>query len=102
MTTLRGRIYNDDEAGPKDILVSCTCVSTAPANLGTHTVPVWYTELEVQSVTSNPVVPNAQQFSFVGYWGLEVTGHEGVLFHRMSTASLDNLSLGLANVFADR
>ena len=114
VTTLRGRIYNDDEGGPKDILVACTCLSTtqvanidslystAPANLGSHTVPVWYTELEVQSATSNPVIPNAQQFSFVGYWGLEVTGHESVLFHRMSTASLDNLSFGLAGVFAGR
>ena len=114
VTVLRGRIYNDDESGPKDILVTCTCLSTtlvasidsvyrtAPTNLGSHTVPVWYTELEVLPVLSNPVVPNAQQFSFVGYWGLEVTGHEGVLFHRMSTASLDNLSLGLTNIFAGR
>jgi hypothetical protein len=115
VTTLRGRIYNDDESGPKDILVPCTCLSTtkvasidsiystAPVNLGAHTVPVWYTELESQSVNSNPVVAgSAQFFSFTGYWGLEVTGREGTLFHRMSNASLDNLSFGTFNVFANR
>ena len=114
VTVMRGRIYNDDESGPKDILVPCACLSTttvisidslygtAPANLGAHTVPVWYTELETQTVTSNPVVPNPQQFSFTGYWGLEVTGHEGTLFHRMSNASLDNLSFGTANIQANR
>jgi hypothetical protein len=114
VTVLRGRIYNDDESGPKDILVPCTCLSTttvasidslyatAPANLGAHTVPVWYTELEAQSATSNPVTPNAQFFSFLGYWGLEVTGREGTLFHRMSNASLDNLSFGTFNPFANR
>ena len=113
-TTLRGRIYNDDESGPVDIMVPCACLTTTavkgihsiysipPANLGAHTVPVWYTELEVQSATSNPVVPNAQQFSFLGYWNLDVTGHEGTLFHRMSNASLDNLSFGTFNPFANR
>jgi hypothetical protein len=44
----------------------------------------------------------SSQFSFTGYWGLEVTGREGTLFHRMSNASLDNLSFGLANPFANR
>jgi hypothetical protein len=114
VTVLRGRIYNDDESGPKDILVPCACLttapvasidsiySTAPANLGAHTVPVWYTELEVQTVTSNPVVPNPQQFSFTGYWGLEVVGREAVLFHRMSNASLENLSFGTSNIQANR
>jgi len=114
VTVLRGRIYNDDESGPKDILVPCACLSTttvasidslystAPVNLGAHTVPVWYTELEVQTVTSNPVIPNPQQFSFTGYWGLEVTGREAVLFHRMSNASLDNLSFGTSNIQANR
>jgi hypothetical protein len=76
--------------------------ATPPANLGAHTVPVWYTELEAQSVTSNPVVPNPQSFSFLGYWGLEVTGREATLFHRMSNASLDNLSFGTFNPFANR
>jgi hypothetical protein len=115
VTTLRGRIYNDDESGPKDILVPCACLSTttvasidslystAPVNLGAHTVPVWYTELEAQSVNPNPVVAgSAQFFSFTGYWGLEVTGREATLFHRMSNASLDNLSFGTSNPFANR
>src|SRR5262249_36254877 len=127
VTTLRGRIYNDDESGPKDILVPCACLgpaaasdprnvgggqrvasidsiySTAPANLGAFTVPVWYTELEAQSVNPNPVVAgSAQFFSFTGYWGLEVTGREATLFHRMSNASLDNLSFGINNPFANR
>jgi hypothetical protein len=115
VTSLRGRIYNDDESGPKDILVPCTCLSTttvasidsiystAPVNLGAHTVPVWYTELEAQLVNPNPVIAgSAQFFSFTGYWGLEVTGREGTLFHRMSNASLDNLSFGTANPFANR
>jgi hypothetical protein len=114
VTTLRGRIYNDDESGPVDILVPCACLTTTavkgihsiysipPANLGAHTVPVWYTELEVQSATSNPVVPNPQQFSFTGYWNLDVTGRQATLFHRMSNASLDNLSFGTFNPFANR
>jgi len=114
VTTLRGRIYNDDESGPKDILVGCQCLtttavasidsiySTAPVNLGAHTVPVWYTELEAQSVTSNPVIANPQFFSFTGYWSLNVTGREATLFHRLSNASLDNLSFGTFNPFANR
>jgi hypothetical protein len=115
VTSLRGRIYNDDESGPKDITVPCTCLSTttvasidslystAPVNLGAFTVPVWYTELESQSANPNPVVAgSAQFFSFTGYWGLEVTGREGTLFHRMSNASLDNLSFGINNPFANR
>src|SRR5882672_2805716 len=101
-TTLRGRIYNDDETLVRDIQVPCACLTTtallsidtvyglAPANLGPHTVPVWYTELEATSANPNAVVPgSAQFFSFTGYWGLEVAGHEGTLFHRMSNASLD-------------
>jgi hypothetical protein len=115
VTTLRGRIYNDDESGPKDITVPCACLSsttvasidslysTPPTNLGSFTVPVWYTELEAQSVNPNPAVAgNAQYFSFTGYWNLEVPGRAGVLFHRLSDASLDNLSLGTANPFANR
>ena len=114
-TTLRGRIYNDDETLVRDIQVPCACLTTtallsidtvyglAPANLGPHTVPVWYTELEVQTANPNAVVVgSAQQFSFTGYWGLEVAGHEGTLFHRMSNASLDNLSFGTNNPFANR
>jgi hypothetical protein len=114
-TALRGRIYDDDEDLVRDILVPCACLTSTkltaidtvytlpPANLGAHTVPVWYTELEVQTVNPNPVVAgSSQQFSFTGYWGLEVTGHEGTLFHRMSNASLDNLSFGTFNPFANR
>jgi len=115
VTSLRGRIYNDDESGPKDILVPCSCLSvttvasidsiysTAPVNLGAHTVPVWYTGLESQPVNPNPVVAgSAQFFSFPGYGGLEVTGREATLFHRMSNASLDNLSFGTFNFYANR
>jgi hypothetical protein len=115
VTTLRGRIYDDNEFLARDVQVPCSCLSTtrvltidgiyatAPTNLGAFTVPVWYTELETQTVNPNPVVAgSAQQFSFTGYWGLEVTGHEGTLFHRMSNASLDNLSFGTFNVFANR
>ena len=114
VTTLRGRIYDDDEDLVRDIQVPCTCLSTTavlsidsvyglpPTNLGAHTVPVWYTELEVQSGTSNPLLPNPQQFSFTGYWGLEVAGREATLFHRMSTASLDNLSFGTFNLHGNR
>jgi hypothetical protein len=114
-TTLRGRIYDDDEDLVRDIQVPCGCLTSTPVlnidtvynlpptNLGAHTVPVWYTELEVQTANPNPVIPgSAQQFSFVGYWGLEVAGREGTLFHRMSTASLDNLSFGTFNPFANR
>jgi hypothetical protein len=114
VTSVRGRIYDDDEDLVRDVVIPCTCLSTTPVlnidpvynlpptNLGAHTVPVWYTELETQSVSSNPVVPNPQQFSFTGYWGLEVAGHEGTLFHRLSNASLDNLSFGTFNPFANR
>src|SRR5262245_4761034 len=114
-TTLRGRIYDDNEVLVRDIQVPCTCLNTTllknidtvyglpPTNLGASTVPVWYTELETQSANPNPVVAgSAQQFSFLGYWGIEVTGHESTLFHRMSTASLDNLSFGTFNAFANR
>jgi len=114
VTSVRGRIYDDDEDLVRDVVVPCTCLSTTrvlnidpvynlpPTNLGAHTVPVWYTELETTSATSNPVNPNPQQFSFTGYWGLEVAGHEGTLFHRLSNASLDNLSFGTFNPFANR
>jgi hypothetical protein len=113
-TFLRGRIYDDDEDLVRDVLVPCACLTTTPVlsidtvyslpptNLGAHTVPVWYTELETQNATSNPVTPNPQQFAFTGYWGLEVAGHEATFFHRLSNASLDNLSFGTFNVFANR
>jgi len=115
-TQLRGRIYNDDESGPRDFTTNCACVTitavasidsiyaTAPVNLGAHTVPVWYTELESQTQTWNVNTNDSysSSFSFTGYWGLEVTGREGTLFHRMSNASLDNLSFGTANIWANR
>jgi len=116
-TALRGRIYNDDESGPRDFTTPCACLtittvasidsiySTAPVNLGAFTVPVWYTELETQTVSSNVNTGEdafSSQFSFTGYWGLEVAGAAGTLFHRMSNASLDNLSFGTNNPFANR
>ena len=74
------------------VLVLCLLMATV--------VPV---SAQAQSVNPNPVVAgSAQFFSFTGYWGLEVTGHEATLFHRMSNASLDNLSFGTFNVFANR
>ena len=115
VTNLRGRIYDDDETLVRDVQVPCGCLTSTPVlsidtvynfppkNLGGQYVPVWYTELETQTVNPNPVIAgSAQQFSFTGYWGLEVAGHEGTLFHRMSNASLDNLSFGTFNVFANR
>jgi hypothetical protein len=115
VTSVRGRIFDDNEELVRDFQLGCTCLSTTPilnidtiyslppTNLGLHTVPVWYTELETQTVNPNPVVSgSAQQFSFTGYWGLEVAGHEGTLFHRLSNASLDNLSNGTANPFGNR
>ena len=114
-TALRGRIYDDNEFLARDIQFGCACLSqhpvltldgiyaAPPTNLGAFTVPVWYTELEVITVNPNPVVTgSAQQFSFTGYWGLEVTGHQGTLFHRMSNASLDNLTNGFNNAFGNR
>jgi hypothetical protein len=112
VTRLRGRIFDDDETLVRDIEVPCDCLTNTPVvtidtiyslppkNLGAHTVPVWYTELESQARRDNTVgipTPALQHNSFTGYWNLEVTGHEGTLFHRMSNASLDNLSNGFSN-----
>jgi len=115
VSRLRGRIYDDDETLVRDIEVPCDCLvntpllaidtvyGLAPKNLGSHTVPVWYTELEVLTVNPNPVIAgSAQQFSFTGYWNLQVAGSAATLFHRMSNASRDNLSSGTFNVFANR
>ena len=112
---LRGRIYNDDETLVRDVQVPCACLTITPvlnvdsvyklppANLGPYAVPVWYTELETQAGLFNPVTgASPQHFSFTGYWGLEVAGREATLFHRMSNASLDNLSFGTANAFGNR
>jgi hypothetical protein len=113
---LRGRIYDDNETLVRDVEVPCDCLSNIPVvnidtvynlpptNLGAHTVPVWYTELESTASTNNPVtgVPAPQHNSFTGYWNLEVTGHEGTLFHRLSNASLDNFTNGFNNAFGNR
>jgi hypothetical protein len=112
---LRGRIFDDNEALVRDFETPCDCLtntpvlsidvvySLPPTNLGASTVPVWYTELESTAQTNNAVTPVAAQHnSFTGYWNLEVTGHEGTLFHRMSNASLDNLTNGNNNPFANR
>jgi hypothetical protein len=114
---LRGRIYNDDESGPVNIQTPCSCLTVTPvltlnsvyalppANLGAGTVPVWYTELEETAASSNVNTGEdafTSQFSFTGYWNLEIAGTPATLFHRMSNASLDNLSFGTFNPFANR
>lgn len=113
---LRARIYDDNEALTRDTEVPCDCLTTRtvleldpvysfpPTNLGSHTVPVWYTELESTAQTNNGIVLGStlQHNSFTGYWGLEVAGSAGTLFHRMSNASLDNLSNGTSNAFGNR
>jgi hypothetical protein len=117
VTRLRARIYDDNEALVRDAEIPCDCLTarslldidavyaSAPTNLGAGTVPVWYTELESTAQTNNPVAVIAappQHNSFTGYWGLEVAGREGTLFHRMSNASLDNLTNGTSNAFGNR
>jgi hypothetical protein len=113
---LRARIYDDNETLVRDTEVPCDCLtaktvleldgvySLPPTNLGAHTVPVWYTELESTAQTNNAIELGSvlQHNSFTGYWGLEVAGHEGTLFHRMSNASLDNLSNATSNAFGNR
>ena len=113
---LRGRIYDDNEELVRDTEVPCDCLTTRtvleidevyglpPTNLGAHGVPVWYTELESTAQTNNAVLLGAapQHNSLTGYWGLEVAGHEATLFHRLSPASLDNLTNGTANAFGNR
>jgi hypothetical protein len=111
---LRARIYDDDETLIRDTEIPCDCLTArslldidgvyaaAPTNLGGNTVPVWYTELESTAQTSNPIGGTPAHNSFTGYWGLEVAGQEATLFHRLSNASLDNLSGGTPNVFSNR
>jgi len=113
---LRGRIYDDNETLVRNFELPCDCLTgplsvaaidtvynLPPTNLGAHTVPVWYTELESLATTNNAVTGSpVVQHSFTGYWNLEVAGHEGTLFHRMSNASLDNLTNGVANAFGNR
>jgi hypothetical protein len=115
--SLRGRIFNDDESGPINISTPCSCLTVTPVltlnsiyalppvNLGAGTVPVWYTELEETAASSNVNTGEdafSSQFSFTGYWNLEIAGTPATLFHRMSNASLDNLSFGTFNPFANR
>jgi hypothetical protein len=113
---LRGRIFDDNEALVRDFELPCDCLTTRavldidavyglpPTNLGSQSVPVWYTELESTAQTNNTILLGSppQHNSFTGYWGLEIAGHEATLFHRMSTASLDNLTNGLFNAFGNR
>ena len=60
-------------------------------------------ELESTAQTNNPVtgVP-APQHTITDYWNLEITGQAGTLLHRMSNASLDNLTNGFSNAFGNR
>jgi hypothetical protein len=111
---LRARIYDDDETLVRDTEIPCDCLTARtlldidglyavpPASLGVTTVPVWYTELESTAQNPNPIGGTATHFSFTGYWGLEVTGTGATFFHRLSHASLDNLSAGTANPFGNR
>lgn len=108
-TVLKGRIYDDNETLALDFQTDCDCLTTkkvtaissiyasAPTNLGASTVPVWYTEIESQTV--NPGLgASPQEFSFSGYWNLDVAGSPATLFHRMSAAAADDLSPGSSAV----
>ena len=113
-TRLRGEIYDDNEALVRDLDIPCDCLtsrtlasidavySLPPTNLGAHTVPVWYTVLRSTSPPTDPAPAPSPYNSFTGYWNLEVTGSTATLFHRMSTASLDNLNGGLSNPVGNR
>jgi hypothetical protein len=116
VSRLRARVYDDNEALTHDYEIPCDCLTarrlldlssayaTAPTNLGGGTVPVWYTEIESTAQTS--VSPVGETFtiqsSFTGYWGLEIAGSAATAFHRLSNASLDQLSFGSANPFGNR
>jgi len=110
-TTIRGRIYDDNEAPKTNIAIPCDCLTIAPVKpinsiyslaptvLNTFTVPVWYTELEATQAVPNaalvPSGPQSQFFSFTGYWNLDLVGaakSPATLFHRLSNSSLDNIS----------
>jgi hypothetical protein len=115
VSKLRARVYDDNEVLSRDYEIACDCLTVRslldidggyaapPTNLGAGTVPVWYTEIESTAQTSNPLggSPPAHN-SFTGYWGVEVVGSSATLFHRLSNASLDNLSTGTANPFNNR
>ena len=116
VSRLRARVYDDNEALSRDYEIPCDCLTARPlldidggyaappTNLGAHTVPVWYTEIESTPQSSNPLLGGTAPAhnSFTGYWGLEVAGSGATLFHRVSPASLDNLSAGTANAFDNR
>jgi hypothetical protein len=113
-TRLRGEIYDDNELIMRDLDIPCDCLtsrtlasidavySLPPTNLGAHTVPVWYTVLRSTSPPTDPGPGLSPYNSFTGYWNLEVTGSAATLFHRMSTASLDNLTDGTSNALGNR
>ena len=62
----------------------------------------WYTELESTAQTNNPLGGTPATYnSFTGYWGLEVAGMDATLFHRLSNASLDNLTNGNGERFRE-
>jgi hypothetical protein len=116
VSKLRARVYDDNEALSRDYDIPCDCLTARslldidggyagpPTNLGGGTVPVWYTEIESTAQSANPLLGGtaAAHNSFTGYWGLEVTGSSATLFHRLSNASLDNLSHGTFNPFNNR
>ena len=116
VSQLRACVYDDNEALSRDYEIPCDCLTARPlldidggyaappTNLGAHTVPVWYTEIESTPQSSNPPLGGTAPAhnSFTGYWGLEVAGSAATLFHRVSPASLDNLSFGTANAFGNR
>ena len=112
-TVLRALIIDDNEVPVRDTQIPCDCLTTRavadidtvytlpPTNLGGNTVPVWFTILEEQSVTT-ALPAQSREFSFTGYLSIEVVGHEATLFHRFSNASRDNLENGLSNPHKNR
>jgi len=112
-TVLRALIIDDNEVPVRDTQIPCDCLTTRavadidvvytlpPTNLGVNTVPVWFTLLEEQSVSTS-IPSQSREFSFTGYLNIEVVGHEGTLFHRFSNASRDNLENGLSNPHKNR
>lgn len=116
VSRLRGRVYDDNETLSRDLEIPCDCLTartlldidsgyaSPPTNLGAGTIPVWYTEIESTAQSGDPLLGGATPAhnSFTGYWGLEVTGSAATLFHRLSNASLDNLSFGTRNAFGNR
>jgi len=116
VSRLRARVYDDNETLSRDLEIPCDCLTARtlldidagyaapPTNLGAGTIPVWYTEIESTAQSSSPIlIANTPAHnSFTGYWGLEIAGSSASLFHRLHSASLDNLSAGTANPFGNR